>query len=361
MNQPWYDSRKGIEDSVLTLDGLNLLYKERHAAGYRRKEQLSDWLILGLFHLDRCGNFCRGMNSRLDKTLKASLESRGLDVPAVLTWDEATAVQRTLPKDDQHWSFNLMRPDLPPPLMVCPCCAKGWSVESLENVYVTDDQMKNIAIEAPHIGKTRAEVQALFNALHDAEYYIRTSIVNPRFIDLSPKYTPEECAKDEWMRDQVKNKQGYISEGDFKAICPDNDPDMYVYQAGDVAQFCVWTYYHKTCYRRKIAADTEAKFKQLFDKAGLDVLHMVNIQNEYWGDEIYATPWFIVQADTFKMKIGWRKRVISIEIMDPDKAIHLGLLFKDEDVTKEASLIHAWGYDKAEEYLRKINEHLRAS
>ena len=53
------------------------------------------------------------------------------------------------------------------------------------------------------------------------------------------------------------------------------------------------------------------------------------------------------------IKIGWRKRVISIDWSSTKR--NLLHLFKDEDVTKEPYLVHAWGTDKAVDYLKRIH------
>ena len=65
-------------------------------------------------------------------------------------------------------------------------------------------------------------------------------------------------------------------------------------------------------------------------------------------------PWFIVTTSKGRIKIGWRKRVILIDWIDsiiPDMSEKL---FIDEDVTKFDKCIHAWGLDKAKEYIDKL-------
>jgi hypothetical protein len=62
-------------------------------------------------------------------------------------------------------------------------------------------------------------------------------------------------------------------------------------------------------------------------------------------------PWLIVTTSKGRIKIGWRKRVINI---DWSESIIEGIakdLFPDEDVTKFDKIIHAWGYEKAKEYI----------
>lgn len=62
-------------------------------------------------------------------------------------------------------------------------------------------------------------------------------------------------------------------------------------------------------------------------------------------------PWYRVSTALCSFTIGWRKCVINIE-WDKDLEVD----FSSEDVTKEKGLIHAWGYEKAAEYIGKIRE-----
>jgi len=62
-------------------------------------------------------------------------------------------------------------------------------------------------------------------------------------------------------------------------------------------------------------------------------------------------PWFVVTTLIGRVKIGWRKRVISIDWEDSIIKESAENLFPTEDVTKYGRLIHAWSYDKAREYL----------
>ncbi|MFA6437153.1 MAG: hypothetical protein WC242_03245 [Candidatus Paceibacterota bacterium] len=70
------------------------------------------------------------------------------------------------------------------------------------------------------------------------------------------------------------------------------------------------------------------------------------------------------------IKIGWRKRVININWSDVAKKLEergyenasqkILALFESEDVTKDGSNIHAWGYEKAKGYLRQIRKYLKS-
>lgn len=65
-------------------------------------------------------------------------------------------------------------------------------------------------------------------------------------------------------------------------------------------------------------------------------------------------PWYLVTTNSGHIKIGWRKRVIEI---DWSRTLISGTseeLFPGEDVTKHEKSIHAWGYEKAQEYINVL-------
>jgi hypothetical protein len=63
-------------------------------------------------------------------------------------------------------------------------------------------------------------------------------------------------------------------------------------------------------------------------------------------------PWFIITTSIGRIKIGWRKRVISIDWSDSKQKKTAEDLFPQENVTKGEHDIHAWGYEKAKEYIQ---------
>lgn len=65
-------------------------------------------------------------------------------------------------------------------------------------------------------------------------------------------------------------------------------------------------------------------------------------------------PWFIVTTKVGRFKIGWRKRVISIDWSETRGTATSDLLFDKEDVTKGDKSIHAWSMDDAHRYILDI-------
>lgn len=65
-------------------------------------------------------------------------------------------------------------------------------------------------------------------------------------------------------------------------------------------------------------------------------------------------PWLIVTTQVGDIKIGWRKSVINIDWSATKDTCTAGVLFPNEDVTKEDRLIHAWSQEKAKAYIHAI-------
>lgn len=85
------------------------------------------------------------------------------------------------------------------------------------------------------------------------------------------------------------------------------------------------------------------------------MIYVEDIPNEY-GNGTHGTPWLMVTTPKGRIKIGWRKRVIVVDWEQSVNQQTAEELFPDEDVTKSGKMIHAWFYDKAAEYIKKILE-----
>lgn len=77
--------------------------------------------------------------------------------------------------------------------------------------------------------------------------------------------------------------------------------------------------------------------------------------NPYWREYTFR-PMLNVTTAKGVISIWWRKRVIEIDWSDSDVHDLASTLFPNEDVTKCEYSIHAWSYDKAKEYIKKILE-----
>jgi hypothetical protein len=96
--------------------------------------------------------------------------------------------------------------------------------------------------------------------------------------------------------------------------------------------------------------------RQCFMVAGIGPIYTEETENLYWGEgNAPEDPWLIVTTEFGVITFGWRKRVISIDWSKSKLKATADELFPDEDVTKQGCLIHAWGYDKAAEYLKVLH------
>jgi hypothetical protein len=105
---------------------------------------------------------------------------------------------------------------------------------------------------------------------------------------------------------------------------------------------------------------TEAELRAVFLLAGIEILHVDEIVNGYWPP-VYVSvpPWFLVTTKYGVLKVGWRKRVLSIEWT---RTKVRGRITADH-VTCEEDYTHAWTFAKAVEYMtnwRQLAEALEA-
>lgn len=111
----------------------------------------------------------------------------------------------------------------------------------------------------------------------------------------------------------------------------------------------------------KIAADPKTAEKvaatcaQLLECFSGQEIFVEPIQNEYCKDWCCRHKRsYIVVTRKGPIKIGWRKSVISIDWSNSQILATADALFPTENVTKDGRLIHAWGYDKAHEYVTRL-------
>ena len=112
-------------------------------------------------------------------------------------------------------------------------------------------------------------------------------------------------------------------------------------------------FWHKRCWSKHKTDKSKEEFEKVFADAGFKGIFMTPIPNEYYPGHEYYGPWWLVQTKWGDVKIGWRKRVINIDWSAIEKSV---TDFPTEDVTKGPTFIHAWGYEKAIEYLTKLRE-----
>ena len=241
----WYDTREGLQIAVKNgIPGLTGLAKERTEAGYKRKERMSEWILIGLYYLDTCGNF----SLIIENTPRS--HRRYFKIEDVMTHDELMATGIKM------WS-STPGGGIPPINQNCDRCGDGWDMRNIEDFHYRHRQ------DSP--------------------------------------------------------------------------------------------YRHESCHKLAAIEGEQEFFKKVLERSELPYDSMKAIPNQYHSG-IYDTPWFIVATKWGPIKIGWRKRVISISWAGSQINHNGDITFKEEKVTTDRTLVHAWGEDKAVEYLRTLSQ-----
>ncbi len=127
---------------------------------------------------------------------------------------------------------------------------------------------------------------------------------------------------------------------------------------------CVYVngkYYHDKCWRNYRRITEINKFtNNMMDFLYKETDYSYELLPNGYCDRDCCShiPWFLFHTIDGDIIMGWRKRVISIEWQENYKPFDMEKLFGKEDVTKWENNgkrgIHAWGKDKAYEYLSKV-------
>ncbi|MDO5556746.1 MAG: hypothetical protein Q4G05_00660 [Clostridia bacterium] len=134
---------------------------------------------------------------------------------------------------------------------------------------------------------------------------------------------------------------------------------------------------HNKCYKEFYRFLEINNITRIVDQVYYDKPKYELLPNGYCNEECCEhKPWFLFHTKDGDIRIGWRKRVISIEFQEGFKEFDLSI-FNNEDVTKlwvghsvnnntpkgtifnkGIFIIHAWSEEKAIEYLRKVNRYV---
>jgi hypothetical protein len=113
----------------------------------------------------------------------------------------------------------------------------------------------------------------------------------------------------------------------------------------------VWR--HVKCEHLARIETAQAELREIMRRSGVATSSYL-IPNEY-SRSSDAEPWMMLVTSRGRIKVGWRKRVISID-WKHSTLVAPASLFADEPVTQWDTGIHAYGADKAVEYLRRLWE-----
>ena len=303
-------------------------------------------MILEHWRADTCGNFgkCTFEKGYKETPSDWTFPKEGLPVihagPAL--WD--------LLGKNEEWSIRSgIKAEIPSPHLLCAECGKGWT---LENAWDAVEHMADKIVTLTP-GRSLADREADWKTSTDGVYFFGNdpSVRNEKYIDMTPH--PEYKGDFVNQRGWRCRHAAFNPEGKYGGERLTRD---YIAEPGDEASINVFVYEHRRCRVLRKARESREFFEDVFEKAGITNVLLNEIPNQYWpqGREYEGmSPWHIAKLPYGDIKIGWRKRVISIDWKSTGR--DLEHLFKEEDVTKEPCLIHAWGKDKAIEYLKKIH------
>lgn len=332
MQSPAYDRADGIQEMLGSLGGLNNLVNQRREAGYSHHVRLQEFVILGRWLADSCGNFGRTMLEN------QAPKDRFPHIPDVLSLSDFWAFLKSHGVDvDTSLRTELSGGGLPPDDMICPECRKGWTIHDCHDAVQV--HRTEVITLAEFVGQRLAYAQKAVANRNDSVWRMQPDILirNDRYIDLSPRPGYDTLKVNE--RGWVGNRDGVTLD--------------HVIESGDEGYFNVWRFYHSSCNRKKLERDQRERFEVVFIKAGFGPVTLEAIPNQYCPCAVCA-PWYRVTTPIGVLTIGWRKRVINIDWTGWGQNL-LGL-FDGEDVTKDVSSIHAGGWDKAVDYLSRIRQ-----
>lgn len=332
--KPWYNSKRGIKGALTSLDDFIELVSERRNAGYRKKERLNEFYVLGRYYMDACGN-CHKIFGWIPKEKFPGISN-------VITSDELWEhIKRCIENPDEISISSGANSDLPIDKVTCPVCKKGWTIDNCHDTVVHGATVVFPLTE--FVGKTLGDVKNHYKAKTDARYLMQDDILirNDKYIDLTlnPDFPTLKTNELGW----VGSREGIN--------------DKHIIEEGDEGHFNVWKYYHGMCNNLNLAFKEEKEFREVFKTAGFNFVCLHHLPNEYCPCDKCA-PWFRVKTEIGAITIGWRKRVINIDWSEIDSDKDIISLFRGENVTKGNYSIHAWGWDKATEYLSKIYKEL---
>lgn len=325
---------EGLTEALQTYEGFLEAMRVRRELGYGKPPlRLNEFIVFGTWYLDTCGNCMKRVdNARIgqDQRPEPKPPAIVMDAQEYWKWRKEAGLSESVK--------YCCESRLPPVRVVCPVCGRGWGLKTMMDVYVVNGA-ESVSL-TPYAGMTVAQVKERFLQRSDGVWRLtKRGLRNDKYIGLTPKY-PEP--KHDWEKGIVANEYGWIEPADDLVI-----------EEGDQGSLWHWQYYHNDCHYIELACDVQRRFEALFKDAGYPPVFLRTMSNGY-GSEMWRGPWFHALTPWGVLGVGWRKRVIEITNQRGFRGLNMKELFASEDMTKGGGLVHAWGYDKAREYLEKI-------
>ena len=288
-----YNTVKGIEKFLHSFAGLYKLRELRKVA-VECGEKLTPFIVMRHFFLDVQGKCWELSQDRLSKEEVAGLPPITDKIPETISYSLASVIPRST--------------------IMCPCCNKEIHLDDYPTVVKEEERQATIELSA-YSGLRLERMEEILEARTDGRFRMWAE-------------TPvRQVGTEKW---ELKTKD-------------------YIIQKGDECNLHCLRYYHGECSAKIKAENSRQEFQEIFEKAGYKNIQLEAMPNGYCSC-VHCQPWQAVTTAIGQFVIGWRKRVINIEWIGKNYSE----LFVDEETTKWDSGIHAWGGDKATEYLKKI-------
>ena len=335
-----YDTKESIASSLASYPSFLEMLRVRNEQGYIHKQRMNEWIVFGRVRLDTCGNAMLIIEPKDPSWAKETVYSS----------DEAFRAMAAAGFEDRMSSTTGHKPGVG---ILCPLCGKGWG---LDNFWDNRCEQNSVNVDlTPYIGRTLQQIEDMYKLRTDGRWFLGTErpMRNDKYIDLSipdPKWPEHKANGRGYLFKKTLNYKGEeIGDIDYS----------HVIESGDEACFVKLTYTHEACYMAKLTRETHAEFTDAFQKAGVKIITMREIPNEY-GSVRYNGPWYQMSTDFGELKVGWRKRVIEIDYSKIKLPVGLKLstLFVGEQTTVDEIVVHCWGYDKLVDYLGRIKDAL---
>lgn len=323
-----YNSKQGIASFFTDLASFNELVRLRSEAAYARREQLNEFYVFGRWSFDTCGNL---------GTIRGFIPKEQFpEIPDVLTRDEFWAFLKRHVEGERIISTGF-EGGIPPVRVVCVGCGRPWSIKDCYD-FVTRHSTVVMPL-TDFVGINVKEVRDHLYARTDAVYKLTPDrpIRHDRFIDLRPNPN---------YKTLKVNERGWAGKDEGVT-------EHYVVQDGDEGHVDVWKCFHKVCVQKYLEQRQRERFETIFRDAGFTDFCLTPTPNRYCDNPHHCPPWFEVKTPFGVIVIGWRKRVIMIDWTATDiNAVVPG----ENNVTCGSRWSHAWGEEKATEYLKRIQE-----
>jgi hypothetical protein len=257
MDRSQYDTKEGIAPFLTSLEGLNQIVAARHEAGYEHSEHLNEFVLLGRFRTDSCGNMdCFRPDAMPPEAYK--------EVPPVLTKEEFHVFQKPRLLPTASWQVGSS--NLPTATAVCPVCGKGWDITNCHLVEMNDVPLERFSLDE-FIGKTLGEVITTIEQKPEATYAVfsPSHVFNEKNVD--PTFDDE--ATYDITSEERARRMGWRGE-------KDGVDANYVIEAGDAIDVSIKKFYHPACFEQQQRGEQDAQleeqrqaFVEMFTQLGL--------------------------------------------------------------------------------------------